>query len=92
MKSEHELDSLYEQLEVIERDLNRLEGKMLEFLQLMYVDAKLAEWCASRKGVIALTGGLTRRAHDQRVRERRASLKVIRTIPSDDRSASERLA
>jgi hypothetical protein len=83
MKSEPELDSLYEQLEVIERDLNRLEGKMREFLQLLYVDAKLAEWCASRKEVIALTGDVTRRARDQMIRERRASFKVIGAVPSE---------
>jgi hypothetical protein len=83
MKPEHELDSLCEQLEVIERNLSRLEGKMREFLQLLYVDAKLAEWCASRKEVIALTGDLTRIAHDQGVRERRASFKVIGDIPSE---------
>jgi hypothetical protein len=77
----HEVDWLNEQLEELERDLIKLESKVYELLQL-YVDAKVAERSLSRKEAIALAGNLIRKAHDIRIRDRRASFKVIRAAPS----------
>jgi hypothetical protein len=82
MKFDHELDLLNEQLEELERDLNRLERKLHELLRL-YVDAETAEQCLSMVEAIALASDLEQRPHDIRVRERRASFKVIKAAPSE---------
>ena len=73
----HEVDWLNEQLEELERDLIKLESKVYELFQL-YVDAKVAERLLSRKEGMAPAGNLIRKAPDIRIRDRRASFKVIR--------------
>jgi len=78
----HELGLLNKQLEELERHLNRLENKMFELLRL-YVDAKMTEQFVATKEAMALADDVIRKANYVRVRERRASFKVIGREPPE---------